>query len=807
VTAVDPRSKLQVEEDAIEAIASSLDLREPNCEALRSLAYMVSQHFDVEGRPAPYEAVIDAATGVGKTYIIAAAIDYYASLGHRNFAVVAPGRTILDKTVANFTPGHRKSLLGGMDTEPIVVTSENFATVDHAPGDQPRLYVFTVQSLVKPTGKQGRKTHTFHESLGEAFYAYLRELDDLILFADEHHVYYGPAFSDAIRDLQPYALVGLTATPHKKTPPEQLIYRYPLAAAIADRLVKTPVLVGRKDDRGSETLTKLQDGIRLLEAKRAAMDKWCATTGRDPVNPVLLVIAQTIDGAEEVETLVRSEEFFSGAYADAVLTVHSKKPDEALAELDTVEDPDSRVRIIVSVGMLKEGWDVKNVYAICSLRPLLSDVLTEQTLGRGLRLPWGEYTGVPLLDALEVLAHDRYEQLLKKTSVINEEFVDYRTRLVVRTNAEGVQTAHVETTQATVDVGPDAGDGGVELAEQGEREQEAHEEITALTTELMPRPDLPALEIPRLRMTKVDLKFSLADITDLHAFEDLGRRLASEPDDDLRRIELGARIVTGQDGLRHTELVTTTGESIESAAQTIPLADAHSYLLDAVLGAPIVGAHVREAAAGGRIVDAFVSGLGDDAERVLSAFLERAAAALVRAVTSEHRRFVGKPSYEEVVEIVEFAPARVGRAKTSSDLSGKFSKTVGYEGWKKSMYAQDWFDSSTERTLATILDDANEIEFWVRLNVGDLPILWQSDGREYNPDFVAVEQDGTHWLVEAKMDKEIESEDVLGKGEAALRWAHHVSADTGVRWEYLLASETMIDEVRGSWGALKQLAR
>ena len=56
--------------------------------------------------------------------------------------------------------------------------------------------------------------------------------------------------------------------------------------------------------------------------------------------------------------------FFEGRYADAILIVHSKSPDEALAALETVEDPASPVRVIVSVGMLKEGWDVKNVYVI-----------------------------------------------------------------------------------------------------------------------------------------------------------------------------------------------------------------------------------------------------------------------------------------------------------------------------------------------------------------------------------------------------------------------------------------------------------
>ena len=122
------------------------------------------------------------------------------------------------------------------------------------------------------------------------------------------------------------------------------------------------------------------------------------------------------------------------------------------------------------------------------------------------------------------------------------------------------------------------------------------------------------------------------------------------------------------------------------------------------------------------------------------------------------------------------------------------------------MYLQDWFDSSTERSLTVILDDADAIAFWARLNTGDVPILWQSDGREYNPDFVAVETDGVHWLVESKMDKEMKSPDVAGKENVALRWANHVSAKTDAKWQYLFAGESDIAAARGSWSALKSLA-
>lgn len=89
-----------------------------------------------------------------------------------------------------------------------------------------------------------------------------------------------------------------------------------------------------------------------------------------------------------------------------------------------------------------------------------------------------------------------------------------------------------------------------------------------------------------------------------------------------------------------------------------------------------------------------------------------------------------------------------------------------------------------------------------------LPILWNSAGREYNPDFIVVEAEGTHWVVEVKMDKEMGAADVLGKRAAALRWANYVTADerVTVRWRYLLMSEADVEAARGSWSVMKALA-
>ena len=151
---------LELHEDAIAEIAARLDLREPNADAVRTLAAEVSQHYDVDERQPPFEAVIDSATGVGKTYILAGAMELFA-MAHevRDFVVVTPGRTILQKTRDNFTPGHAKSLLGPMSFRPVVITADDFNTpVMRAAMDDPtqvKVYLFTVQSLIKPDSKVG----------------------------------------------------------------------------------------------------------------------------------------------------------------------------------------------------------------------------------------------------------------------------------------------------------------------------------------------------------------------------------------------------------------------------------------------------------------------------------------------------------------------------------------------------------------------------------------------------------------------------------------------------------------------------
>ena len=85
---------------------------------------------------------------------------------------------------------------------------------------------------------------------------------------------------------------------------------------------------------------------------------------------------------------------------------------ENIEKLLSLEDPDNSIEIVVHVNMLKEGWDVNNLYTIIPLRASASETLTEQTIGRGLRLPYGQRTGVPEVDRLSIVSHDKYQKII-----------------------------------------------------------------------------------------------------------------------------------------------------------------------------------------------------------------------------------------------------------------------------------------------------------------------------------------------------------------------------------------------------------
>ncbi len=140
----------------------------------------------------------------------------------------------------------------------------------------------------------------------------------------------------------------------------------------------------------------------------------------------MLVVAANTTHAEELVAYLASDEFLDGRYRGKVITVHSNQKkavsDEVIQRLIAVEDPAEPTEIVVHVDKLKEGWDVRNLYTIVPLRAANSPVLVEQSIGRGLRLPYGERTGNAEVDRLTVVSHDNFNKIVDNANKADSVF-------------------------------------------------------------------------------------------------------------------------------------------------------------------------------------------------------------------------------------------------------------------------------------------------------------------------------------------------------------------------------------------------
>src|SRR5204862_3520602 len=90
--------------------------------------------------------------------------------------------------------------------------------------------------------------------------------------------------------------------------------------------------------------------------------------------------------------------------------------DEMVQRLLAVESTEEPTEIVIHVNMLKEGWDVTNLYTIVPLRAANARILIEQSIGRGLRLPYGKRTGVTAVDRLNIIAHDKFQEIIDEAN-------------------------------------------------------------------------------------------------------------------------------------------------------------------------------------------------------------------------------------------------------------------------------------------------------------------------------------------------------------------------------------------------------
>lgn len=407
------------------------------------------------------------ATGVGKTRLMGAFIAYlYTQHNIKNFFVVAPGTTVYDKLKKDLSdfnsPKYVFKGLGCFNNPPQIITDDDYRQKSLSIFDSDiRIFVYNIDKF----NKEGANMKKVNELIGDSFYDYLSNLPDLVMIMDESHHYRAEKGAQALNELNPLLGLELTATPlvtkgNKQVPFKNVVYEYPLSKSIEDGYTRTPFAVTRTDidfyNFGDEQSDKMMllDGILCHENIKGKLEVYAHNNGKHIVKPFMLVVCKDTDHAKWVESYIKSDEFRSGIYKNKTITVHSKqKGDETEANtrlLLEVERSDNPVEIVIHVNMLKEGWDVNNLYTIVPLRTAASKILREQMVGRGLRLPYGERTGDKDVDSVMLTAHDKFSDIIAEAQKGDSIF---KAGNIIK--VEEIEPEQITYTQLSLEVEPD----------------------------------------------------------------------------------------------------------------------------------------------------------------------------------------------------------------------------------------------------------------------------------------------------------------------------------------------------------------
>lgn len=362
----------------------------------------------------PPEMVFELATGVGKTKLMGALIAYlYRSGQSKNVLILAPRDAIVQKLEREIEISSSKYLL--IDTalvpDPNVCLRSN---IDAFIPDKARLnlFILTPQSVTGGDRRFSKRT-----DFGDSLANYLREADDVVIFVDEAHHVPGTAGSDAtawreaVTDLKPKLQFGLTATPLASLN-STVVHSYSLAECLRDGLytkaVKLWIEQAPSDiDEEVWDRTTLDFGLQRLDRKREALLEHATKHPEFQfLEPVMLVAARDTAHADQVGRWLRENRGFG---TDEIHVAHSNRrvSEEELRKLVAIDQPSNKIRVVLNVFQLTEGWDVTNVYVVVPLRAMATYQNAVQSMGRGLRLPAGKRTGEIEVDRLDVLCFGR----------------------------------------------------------------------------------------------------------------------------------------------------------------------------------------------------------------------------------------------------------------------------------------------------------------------------------------------------------------------------------------------------------------
>jgi type III restriction enzyme len=755
------------------------------------------------------------ATGAGKTKVMSLAIvwSYFNALREsdsplaRHFVVVAPGITVFERLKEDFGDGvifRRDPLI-----PPHWLGDWNVSTVlqDEAGGASTggTIYLTNIHRLHEPSRRRGGEPDTYSFmgptvskskalDIGKALRERITSHQRIIVLNDEAHHVWDPdsAWSEAISTLNDatrkrgggvVAQLDFSATPkdNKGQVFRHVVCDTPLGEAVDAGIVKTPIL-GHGDklvERPHDDAAFRYEHHLTLGYKRwqASKEEW----ERSGKKALLFVMTENTEAADQIARRLNSDPVFAelngktinlhtnlkgklkrrgrGATAyDEFVEDEKAISDEDLRALRKLsrelDDSTSPYRCIVSVLMLREGWDVRNVTTIIPLRPLSADsrILPEQTLGRGLRrmTPPGEGQAAEVVTVVE---HKAFANL-------------YRDEL----SQEGLPIEIVDidrVPRTTVTIYPDA----------------ANKDLSALD-----------LEIPRLAPG-----YRIDSAVENLTFEDVRADFRKH----FKALPLGTAT---EDEIRYEGRHLITDEIVEQMKIKLPLlADpigAISFFREEMeRAARIRGQHAVLAPLIQRFIEEVLFG------ESVTLYDPRVVPRLAQADVREHVRGTFLPLILQ--RITKKEQRLPDEAPTSMCAWKPFQATHSERRPAKSAEKTPFnlvpCNNELEVAMSQFLDFAGDVVAFAK-NAGPQALridYLSAEGRRaiYTPDFVARKPDGHYFLIETKgrVDR-----DVPAKARAAVEWCKAGSTKK-VQWEYVFVPQDVFEQVRGN--SVEELAR
>lgn len=391
------------------------------------------------------------ATGSGKTVVMAMAIVW--SYFHKrreagselsdNFLVVAPNVIVFERLEKDFGSNrifHELPLIPpGWDWNFKPIVRRDTST----PNPSGNIFVINIQQIYESREQEWTPESALDAILGRppqkdlskapiSALAHLKRLDNLMVLNDEaHHVHDDDLEWNKTLLMLHHTIPGglslwldFSATPKNQAGAYYpwIIVDYPLAQAVEDRIVKAPLIVHRVDKVDPQDVTKENVVQAYGDWITAALERWrehYSIYKEQGKKPVLFIMAEKTAFADKIYEFLLNDPDLK---ASEILVIHTNTKgeiqkrdlDNARRAARDIDEKSNKIKAVVSVLMLREGWDVQNVTVVLGLRPFSSDakILPEQAIGRGLRLMKG--ISPDRTQTLEVIGTEAFEDFVRE---------------------------------------------------------------------------------------------------------------------------------------------------------------------------------------------------------------------------------------------------------------------------------------------------------------------------------------------------------------------------------------------------------